>query len=487
MRGCEKGTITMEVGRKAEGKIALTRRDFLAGTGILVAGVAASGLSGCAFGASATPVYARRSTTVADEYVTDITLQDPDAVKRLTYKIVGTNQTDCFDNTKTLDSTPDFDSEFYGQDGNYRGFQQSYTLAAKGMTVYDNVTALTWQRSPNMSNTMPVSSDKMTWAQAQEYLATLNTKKYGGYSDWRLPTIKELYSLIQFNGQDASSWSGDASGLPTFINTDYFLFSYGDRSASERSTDLVYISSTTFVLNPSEAGAQMQFGINMSDGRINGYELVTSDQDKNDQTFFVMCVRGNKSYGINKFHNNGDGTVTDNATGLMWSKNDNDAVLTWKEALAWVREANESSHLGYNDWRLPNVKELQSIVNYNNAPVYNGKPAIDTKYFSCTQIINEKGESDYPYYWTSTTHASDNANAENSANYMCFGSALGYSESTGEWTDVHGAGSQRSDPKESPTPLGTEVTVNSVVGYYHGSSGDAIRSLNHVRLVRTAN
>ncbi len=475
----------MEADGKVRRTVTLTRRDFLAGTSLFVAAIAASGLSGCTLGASATPVYARRSTTVVDEYVTDVALQDPAAVKRLTYRIVDTNQTDCFDAVKTLDSTPGFDDDFYGQDGNYRGFPQSYKVNKDGLTVYDNVTTLTWQRGPNLAGVTPVSADRMTWAQAQGYPNTLNEMKYGGYSDWRIPTIKELYSLVQFNGQDPSNSSGSVSGLVSFINTDYFPLSYEGMRAEDRDLGAYYVSATTFALNPSESGAQMQFCVDMFNGEIKGYALL--DQDKRDKTFFVICVRGNKSYGVNKFQNNGDGTITDNATGLMWMKNDNGAALIWKEALSWVREINDEGYQGYNDWRLPNVKELQSIVNYNNAPVRNGKPAIDTKYFSCTQIINEKGVSDYPYYWTSTTHASDNANAENSANYISFGSALGYSESSGKWTDAHGAGSQRSDPKESPTPFGTEVNVNSIVGYYHGSQGDAVRSLNHARLVRTAN
>ena len=48
------------------------------------------------------------------------------------------------------------------------------------------------------------ASDKLTFAQAQAYPAVLNAEDFGGYSDWRLPTIKELYSLINFTGTDPS-------------------------------------------------------------------------------------------------------------------------------------------------------------------------------------------------------------------------------------------------------------------------------------------
>ena len=72
----------------------------------------------------------------------------------------------------------------------------------------------------------------------------------------------------------------------------------------------------------------------------------------------MLCVRGNPSYGKNDFHDNGDGTITDRATGLMWSKADSGKGMNWEAALAWVQAKNAKKYLGHNDWRLPNAKEL---------------------------------------------------------------------------------------------------------------------------------
>jgi len=61
-----------------------------------------------------------------------------------------------------------------------------------------------------------------------------------------------------------------------------------------------------------------------------------------------------------RFTDNGDGTVTDNLTGLMWSKNANiDGQKTWSDAIDWC---NALDHGGYSDWRLPNVRELHSLI-----------------------------------------------------------------------------------------------------------------------------
>ena len=92
--------------------------------------------------------------------------------------------------------------------------------------------------------------------------------------------------------------------------------------------------------------------------------------------------------------------------------------------------------------------------------------------FSCTGITNEAGQPDWPYYWTSTTHAKTGHDGTNAA-YVAFGRALGYMVAA--WIDVHGAGAQRSDPK-------TGDPADWPTG--NGPQGDAIRILNYVRCVR---
>ena len=383
------------------------------------------------------------------------------------YAIVDTGQIACYDDSDELVTCPAAGEPYYGQDNQHDGHQPSYTDNGDG-TVTDNVTGLMWQQSPDTDGDGDIDADdKLTYDEA---VARASTLTLGGYSDWRPPTIKELYSLMDFSGVDPSGYEDDdTSGLIPFIDTDYFDFAYGDTDAGERVIDSQYASSNLYV---DESAGDLLFGVNFADGRIKGYGLTLFGSDK---TFFVIYVRGNTDYGQNDFSDNGDGTITDSATSLMWSQDDSGEGLTWEAALAWVETQNAANYLGYSDWRLPNIKELHSIVDYTRSPGTTSSAAIDAA-FNATAITNEAGQSDYPFYWSGTTHANWNETSGGSAGaYVAFGRAMGYMDVV--WSDVHGAGAQRSDPKAGDPddyPTG------------NGPQGDAIRIYNYVRLVRDA-
>ena len=120
---------------------------------------------------------------------------------------------------------------------------------------------------------------------------------------------------------------------------------------------------------------------------------------------------------------------------------------------------------------LPNVKELQSLVDYTRSPDATNSPAIDPV-FDTTEIVNEAGQVDCGFVWSSTTHGNWSQRPGNAGAYVSFGRAMGFMNG---WTDVHGAGAQRSDPK-------TGDAADHPEGF--GPQGDAIRILNYARLVR---
>jgi len=113
---------------------------------------------------------------------------------------------------------------------------------------------------------------------------------------------------------------------------------------------------------------------------------------------------------VRSYTDNGDGTVTDNQTGLTWEKksddgsiHDKDTLYSWNDAFGvFIAGLNTASFAGHNDWRLPNRYELESMFD-----LAGGNPAVDAAFdtncipgcmvasCSCTQPDTE--------YWSSTT------------------------------------------------------------------------------------
>ena len=376
------------------------------------------------------------------------------------YPIIDTGQHICYDTLNVI-SCPQPGESFYGQDSQFDGVQFSFQDNNDG-TVTDLNTGLIWQQF--------LFENKFTYDDA---FAAADTFSLNAYSDWRLPNIKELYSLIDFTGATGTS---AANSIP-FIDTIYFEFRYGDENSGERFIDAQYVSSTEYV-GTTMNGDFTVFGVNFADGRIKGYG--TTAPGGSEKLFEIRLVRGDTTYGKNDFLDNGDGTITDNETGLIWSKTDNGAGLNWEEALDWVYQQNQTNYAGYNDWRLPNAKELQSIVEYSRSLQTSNSAAIDS-IFEVTSIIDEGGNTNYPFYWANTTHADGPPDHQfTKAVYVAFGEALGFMEippGSGNYIlmDVHGAGAQRSDPKQGDPN-----------NYPHGfgPQGDVVRIYNFVRLVR---
>ncbi|MGD1822815.1 MAG: DUF1566 domain-containing protein [Pleomorphochaeta sp.] len=144
-----------------------------------------------------------------------------------------------------------------------------------------------------------------------------------------------------------------------------------------------------------------------------------------------------------------NGTVTDSSTRLMWMADDATYAMEWKDALAYCEILE---YAGYDDWKLPDIKELQSIVDYTG--VY---PTIDHSYFNTTQL--EEKNPNY-YYWSSTSAYFSTENPlYGYAWYVAFGFAIG------DTTDSHGAGAVRFSPKSLDSKFvgeGGDNVTNSV-------------------------
>ena len=106
----------------------------------------------------------------------------------------------------------------------------------------------------------------------------------------------------------------------------------------------------------------------------------------------VRCVRGSAA-ASHVFVDNGNGTTTDNTTGLTWQRQDDGNRRTWQAALNYCENLILG---GASDWKVPDVKELQSIADYTKF-----SPAIDTTVFPGTLS---------GYYWSSSSYYGSNTN-----------------------------------------------------------------------------
>ena len=192
------------------------------------------------------------------------------------------------------------------------------------------------------------------------------------------------------------------SGLRPYIETNTFTFRYGNPNHGDRVIDSQFATSAKY-RSTTMHGNETMFGVNFADGRIKGYPVGRNSRmpGRGEKTYYALYVRGNRNYGQNSYLDNGDGTVNDVATGLIWMKIDSGALksgkngaMNWQQALTF---AENLDYAGYSDWRLPDAKELHSIVDYTRCPVVTDSAAIDP-IFDVTSIPNEGNKKDYPYY-----------------------------------------------------------------------------------------
>jgi hypothetical protein len=237
-----------------------------------------------------------------------------------------------------------------GQDGEYSRNPMAYTDNGND-TVTDNNTGLMWEQN----------TDYKTWANAVSYCNDLVLPLTNGYADWRLPTKKELMSIVDYSV---------ASPDPTIQET-YFP----DAQAFQ------YWTSTEYAAASGNAW-------------VVDFSYGSGSSGPKTASHGVRCVRGGQSY--QNLTGNGDGTVTDTTTGLMWQQGEND-IKSWGDALSFCNNLVLPLTNSYEDWRLPNIRELESLTDDTRYP------AINKAFFP------EAYESDWieTYYWSSTTYTSD--------------------------------------------------------------------------------
>lgn len=219
---------------------------------------------------------------------------------------------------QTVDATATF-----GENSDYTLNPLSYTDNADG-TITDNVTGLMGQKA---------DAGESTWEAALARAAEVTT---GGYSDWRLPTPHELFGILNFN-----------NGNPAAMNTTFFPVNPAGAAEYWWSSDIYGTDGTRVWCTNSGGGL----------GPKPKSETISAG---GTFRYHARYGRGPKASGGHRYFDNLDGTISDTGTGLMWTQVPGPAV-TWTEALDY---AENLTLAGHTDWRLPNIKEFESLTDY---------------------------------------------------------------------------------------------------------------------------
>jgi hypothetical protein len=342
-----------------------------------------------------------------------------------------TGQVKCYNNTIQI-TCPAPGQPFFGQDYQYQPrLPRSYSKLGYGgvglpdtalhvdgggdwSMTRDNVTGLIWQTKTE--NTM---SDTYSWTNANDvFIAELNREMFSGYSDWRLPTVKELSSIVD---------SGILSEQ-TSPKIDSFWF-------PNTRLDRPY-----WTANRSQSSSSFYWCVNFN----TGLTLTSINSGFLSQERHVYAVRSGQSY-PSYLVDNEDGTVTDPNTGLMWQKETAPGTYTWEQALAY---ANNLTLAGHSDWRLPNINELHTLVDYSR-----GEPAVFQPFANDTVVGSD-------IYWSSTSVASQTTGAQNAKGITLgqWGAVTSIGKSNLRYVRVVRAGNSA---MEAPSSLADVSTVQA--------------------------
>ena len=264
--------------------------------------------------------------------------------------IICTEQNKCYNNSEEVEC-PSRGEDFFGQDAQYAslGFcsPQSFiiTSSLEEKTVIDKNTWLEWQET--------IPDEIYTWQDAKDYCDTL---VYADYDDWRLPTPKELLTFTDYSRSDPAA------------NTDYFYYRAYSRS---------FWTSKLLASDSNKAFYQS-----------NNSTTIISDGIQ--YTYYVRCVRGNELPNalFTTETVGGDEIVKDRTTGLIWQKTSVSSIQ-WQQALEYCENL---TYAGFDDWKLPNINELLSLVNYD---LYN--PVSDFPGMTSENFWSSSTKSNYDY------------------------------------------------------------------------------------------
>ncbi|MCK5809257.1 DUF1566 domain-containing protein [bacterium] len=238
------------------------------------------------------------------------------------FEIIPTNQTKCYN--KSIEITcPTPGKDFYGQDAQYPHATRTFTIQGKAPEeeIFDSMTGLVWQRN--------ISQSRYNVSSAHSHCRLLQYG-CGAKGAWRLPTIEELSTIIDYGEDDVAI----------------------DEVAFPDTPESMFLSSTF----PSESSGYLW---------VVHFQFGTVEYAMHYSPLHVRCVRGKFCSHSSRFTSStvsNDVVVTDSTTRLIWTKN-YELAKNWQEALSYCENLTYAEE---SDWRLPNINEIKTLTTYSN-------------------------------------------------------------------------------------------------------------------------
>lgn len=242
-------------------------------------------------------------------------------------------------------------------------------------TISDANNGLMWMKN----DTWLELGRLITWHEGLEYSKKINKERFAGYKTWRFPTASDAKTLFD----------REASNI--------------DVQGSEIHIDPIFPSGCGFSTWTSETrGAKAAMGFDFrsdyefwlakeNEGFPSGLRLVRTMGEESEES------------DIQRFVDNGDGTVSDVVEGLMWAANDSyldlDKWVSWEEGKMYLNKLNKERFANHTDWRMPSRKEVQMLHDPSN-------PVTD-KYGDTVFLVNGFPPGCGLTSWTKTLNKTD--------------------------------------------------------------------------------
>jgi len=271
---------------------------------------------------------------------------------------------------------------------NGQGIKNEYEISSNGKLIYDHTSGIIWQRSG--------SDKRIRYPKSEMYVDSLNKINFSGYNKWRLPTLKEAMTLLEYEAYSSipltaryidSIFPKKKYRILTSNNLHNIFYNSSSKSKSwyiDFSTGTCRKESTSEYIRVA-CLAKDFFKQNSMFKNISSFRKFRKTANLNlplDSVATMLkandffCTKKGAITGINNLEGKGfpnkfikrqgEKVIQDEASGLIWQQSVSSSQLEFYEANLYIEQLNKDNFDGYSDWRLPTLEEVFTLVENKN-------------------------------------------------------------------------------------------------------------------------